>query len=190
MHIGIADHLGWAVAVTATRDHEVVDRQRIDLVEPSVRVAPIHHEGGTWAQHGSRHVDDATLAALVTTVRESATRATRHSLDRLAADLPSCVVSISLRDITVNLPDDIAVLRRPPYESRADAIMYRQVIADVAGSMGWEVHIYDARTVLTQAASLLGTRTDDVLSGPRARWGPPWTKDHRVALAAAVVAGR
>jgi hypothetical protein len=27
-----------------------------------------------------------------------------------------------------------------------------------------------------------------VLHGPRARLGPPWTKDHRTALAATVVA--
>jgi hypothetical protein len=34
---------------------------------------------------------------------------------------------------------------------------------------------------------VLGERTDDVLRGPRARLGPPWTKDHRVALAATIV---
>jgi hypothetical protein len=30
MRLGIADHLGWAVAVTASSDHEVVDRRRIE----------------------------------------------------------------------------------------------------------------------------------------------------------------
>ena len=36
----------------------------------------------------------------------------------------------------------------------------------------------------------LGPRADDVLNGPRHRLGPPWTKDHRVALAATVVCGQ
>jgi len=43
--------------------------------------------------------------------------------------------------------------------------------------------------VVDQAVGLLGERADDVLQGPRARLGPPWTKDHRTALAAAIVVG-
>jgi hypothetical protein len=39
--VGIVDHLGWAVAVTASADHEVVDRRRIELIEPGVTAAPI-----------------------------------------------------------------------------------------------------------------------------------------------------
>ena len=36
MRVGIAHHFGWAIAVTATADHRVVDRRRIELVEPGV----------------------------------------------------------------------------------------------------------------------------------------------------------
>ena len=39
------------------------------------------------------------------------------------------------------------------------------------------------------SARLLAGRADAVLHGPRATLGPPWTKDHRVALAATIVAG-
>jgi hypothetical protein len=66
--------------------------------------------------------------------------------------------------------------------------MYRQELAELADARGWEVHAYDAKAVLDQAASILGERADEVLNGPRATMGPPWTKDHRVALAAAIVA--
>jgi hypothetical protein len=44
VRLGIADHLGWAVAVTASADHEVVDRRRIELIEPGLSQAPIHYE--------------------------------------------------------------------------------------------------------------------------------------------------
>jgi hypothetical protein len=36
---------------------------------------------------------------------------------------------------------------------------------------------------------MLDGRADDVLHGPRATLGAPWTKDHRTALAATIVAG-
>jgi hypothetical protein len=75
-----------------------------------------------------------------------------------------------------------------PYESRADAIMYRHLLAELAHARGWEVHCYDARQVEGQAAYRLGDRADEVLRGPRAALGPPWTRDHRVALAATVMA--
>jgi hypothetical protein len=91
VRVGIADHLGWAVAVAAAADHGVVDRRRIELVEPGVSAAPIHY--------------------------------------------------------------------------------------------------YVAKRVEAQAAELLGERADEVLRGPRTTLGPPWTKDHRMALAATVVAG-
>ena len=120
--------------------------------------------------------------------RASAARAVAAALAELAASLPAPVVSLSLRTWPADFPGDIAVQVRPPYEARADAIMYRQVLDGAARDRGWEVHAYDAKAVLTQAAAALGERAVDVLDGPRARLGPPWTKDHRVALAATVVA--
>jgi hypothetical protein len=180
VRLGVADHLGWAVAVTAAADHAVVDRRRIELIEPGVSPAPIHYQRG--------RLDVAATAALVATARASVLRTCSAALDDLAGTLPAPVVSISLRFWPSDFPDDIAVQRRAPYEARADAIMYRHLLADLARERGWEVHCYDARHVEAQAAGMLGDRAEEVLRGPRATLGPPWTKDHRVALAATVVA--
>jgi hypothetical protein len=181
VRLGIADHLGWAIAVTASADHEVVDRRRIDLVEPGTSAAPIHYK--------SRHLDVAATAALVAKVRTSVVRATSAALDEISTALPAPVRSISLRAWPLDFPEDIAVQRRAPYEARADAIMYRQELSELAHARGWEVHLYDAKLVVDQAARMLAERADEVLHGPRAAIGPPWTRDHRVALAAAIVAG-
>jgi hypothetical protein len=182
MRLAIADHFGWAVAVTASADHEVVDRRRIELIEPGVSAAPIHYE--------SRRLDVAATAALVAKARASVNRVTSAALDELAAALPAPVVSISLRTWPLDFPDDIAVQRRAPYEARADAIMYRRELAELAHARGWEVHLYDAKAVIHQAVSRLGERAaEDVLQRPRARLGAPWTKDHRIALAATILAG-
>jgi hypothetical protein len=183
MRLGIAHHLGWAVAVTASADHRVVDRRRIELVEAGLPAAPIHHRAG-------KLLDDDATAKLVATVRASAARVASASLDRLAAAVPEPIVSMSLRAWPPDFPTDIAIQRRVPYEGRADSVMYRQVLAELARARGWDVHLYEAKDVEREAAGILGDRADAVLRGPRAAWGPPWGKDQRTALAATVVAGR
>jgi hypothetical protein len=67
--------------------------------------------------------------------------------------------------------------------------MYRHVLAELAHARGWRVHRYHAKEVVGQAVSMLEGRADEVLQGPRATLGPPWTKDHRMALAATIVGG-
>ena len=181
MRLGVADHLGWAIAVTASADHEVVDRRRIELIEPGLTSAPIHYE--------SRRLDVAATAALVAKVRASAGRATSAALDEIETALPVPVRTISLRALPLDFPDEIAIQRRAPYEARADAIMYRQELSELARARGWEVHFYDAKSVVGQAASILAELADEVLQGPRATLGPPWTKDHQIALAATIMAG-
>jgi hypothetical protein len=181
VRLGIADHLGWAVAVTASADYEVVDRRRIELVEPGMSAAPIHYDG-------HRH-DVAGMAALVSQVRASVVRAASAALDDIAAALPEPVVSMSLRVWPPDFPDDIGVQLRAPYEARADAIMYRQILADLAHARGWKVHFYNAKQVVPQAVAILADRADEILHGPRTTLGPPWTKDHRTALAATIVGG-
>ncbi len=167
--------------MTVSEDHEVVDRRRIALIEPGISPAPIHYE--------SARLDVAATAELVADARASIARAASAALDDLAASLPAPVLSISLRTWPHDFPDDIAVQRRAPYESRADAIMYRQELSELAHARDWEIHLYDAKAVEGQAAAMLGERAGEVLHGPRATLGPPWTQDHRVALAAAIVAG-
>jgi hypothetical protein len=179
VRVGIADHLGWAVAVTVSSDYEVVDRRRIALIEPGMPAAPIE---------GCR-LDLAATVELVAQVRASVLRAASAALDELATALPEPIVSMSLRAWSLDFPEDIAIQRRAPYNARADGVMYRQVLAELGHARGWEVHLYNAKEVVGQAVSMLADRADEVLNGPRMTMGPPWTKDHRMALAATVVAG-
>src|SRR5690606_10628620 len=104
MRLGIAHHLGWAVAVTATDDHDVVDRRRIELIEGDLPAAPVHHVGGPHELHRSGPpIGDDELVALVSEVRDAVHRATRTALDQLETDLNEPVSSISVRE----WPDDI-----------------------------------------------------------------------------------
>ena len=189
MRLGIAHHFGWAVAVTASASHDVIDRRRIELIEPGWPAAPIHHSGGKHLLHrAGEPLDDDGLAKLVADVRASVTRAASAALDALEATLPESIASISLRGWPVDFPQDIAVQRRAPYESRADSVMYCDVLAELAHDRGWAVHRYNPKDVEDLAIRILGERAGTVLHGPRTALGPPWTKDHRMALAATILA--
>ena len=131
----------------------------------------------------------AATAALVEQVRASVVRASSAALDELAAALPAPITSISMRTWPSDFPRDLEVQLRSPWEARADAVMYRQVLAEIASSHGWEIRPYEAKTIVGEAEASLGDRADDVLRGPRTRLGPPWTKDHVTALAATVALG-
>ena len=181
MRLGIADHLGWAIAVTASAGHEVADRRRIELIEPGISPAPIHYE--------SRRLDVAATATLVARrVRPSVGRRQLHGMSsQLRRSAP--VVSISLRAWPPDFPDDIEA--QPPARAlrgpgRRDHVPPGALRA--AHARGWHVHLYDAKAVVDQAISVLAERADEVLQGPRTTLGPPWTRDHRIALAATVVA--
>jgi hypothetical protein len=188
VRLGIAHHLGWAVAVVASADHKVIERRRIELVEPGLPLAPIHHQGGPHLLHRTgTPLDDDALANLVTRVRASARRATSTALDEIERLVPEHITTISLRAWPADFPEDITTQRRVPYESRADSVMYCQVLAELASDRGWVVHVFDARSVEAEAACILGTRANAVLRGPRATLGPPWSRDHRTALAATVI---
>ena len=85
---------------------------------------------------------------------------------RSTSSRPRCprpIVSISLRAWPPDFPDDIAVQRRSPYEARADAIMYRQVLVELAHARDWQVHFYDAKDVI-------GPPTASSASGPTRCW--------------------
>src|SRR4029079_14493096 len=100
-------------------------------------------------------------AALVEQVRESSRRVASASLDRLVAALPASIVSMSLRGWPDDFPDDIATQRRVPYEARADSVMYRQVLADLARARGWDVHFYEAKDVAVRTGGETRVRTGE-----------------------------
>jgi hypothetical protein len=189
MRLGRAHHYGWAVAVTASTDYRVVDRRRIELIEPGVPPAPIHHLGGPHLLHRLEEpLDDHRLAALVADVRASVVRAASRALDELGTAFAEPIDMISLRAWPADFPEGIAVQRRVPYESRADSVMYCKVVAELARERGWMVRTYNAKSVEDDARRILGERANEVLRGPGTVLGPPWSKDHRMALAATIVA--
>lgn len=175
---GVYDHGGWA-AVVCIADDIVLDRRRIELIEPGLPKHPHHHEGQT--------LPIAEGFALVERVRASATLCARSALD----ELPAGVGAIAIRK-RPTLPPTVAE-RITNYRAQnvADSAMYRDVITDAAKTQGWLVCQYDVKTVFAEAAKALGLEDISVRMKEIGKSiGPPWQKDHKLATAATIVAAK
>ena len=178
--VGVSDHGGWAVLVTAARDGTLLDRRRVELVADDLPGLPHHHDGQRL------RMDDAVK--LVRRVRISAERHAARALDAVAAAVPH-IHGIALRTCPP-LPRTIAE-RITDHRARnvADWVMYREALEKAAQLRGWSVHWFDAKGVFRAASrALLIEDFDAYFLGMRRALGPPWNNDHKIALAAAVVA--
>lgn len=179
--IGVSDHGGWAVLVTATPDGKILDRRRVELVDDTLPALPHHHQGQMLP------IDDAVV--LVERVRASAELHAARALDAVTAAVPH-VRGIALR-ARQPLPPTIAE-RLTDYRARnvADWVMYREALASAATVRGRAVYWFDAKTVGEAAARALRVaRFDAHFLQIRKAVGPPWSGDHKLALAGAIVAG-
>ncbi|MCZ7682841.1 MAG: hypothetical protein M5U28_30200 [Sandaracinaceae bacterium] len=181
--VGVADHGGWAILVTVGQRGAVLDRRRVELVEAGLPAMPHHHE--------AQSLPIERAVALVERVAASAGRCAKEALDRLVSELPARVEGVALRARPA-LPDTIAErIRSYRAQCVADWVMYREALAGAARARSWSVRWYDAKTVSAEAAKTLGEEDiATLLEAPREVLGPPWQKDHRVAMAAAIVASR
>ena len=178
--IGVSDHGGWAVLVTVARDGTFLDRRRVELVDDSLPGLPHHHEGQLLP------IDAAV--DLVERVRVSAERHAVLALDAVATVVPR-ILGIALRSCP-QLPPTIAE-RIKDYRARnlADWVMYRKALASAAEARDWPIHWYDAKKVLGLASRALHVENFDAhFLQLRAAVGPPWNKDHKLAMAAAIAA--
>jgi len=179
--VGAADHGGWAVLITVARGGTLIDRRRVELIDAGLPNLPHHHDG--------QGLPIGEAVALVERVRRSANACAAACLDALAASLPVTVEGIALRTCPP-LPGTVAE-RITDYRAQcvADWVMYREALAKAAGARGWFVEWYDAKCVFDAAAKALGRKSiDGLLAETGETLGPPWQKDHKMAMAAAIAA--
>lgn len=178
-HVGVFDHWGWAVLVTVRSDGKLIDRRRVELVDATLPKFPHHHE--------ALALPVVAGVALVERVARSAQREARLALEALESSVPSPIVGLALRACPP-LPATIAE-RLADYRAQnvADSVLYREALALAARARGWSVYWYEAKTVSSQAARALGgSDIEALLQRTGAALGPPWQKDHKLAMAAAI----
>jgi hypothetical protein len=179
--IGVSDHSGWAVLVTATSDGTLLDRRRVELIASGLPKLPHHHEAQKLP------LEDALN--LIERVRMSAERHATLALEALAIAVSSRIQGIAIRECPPLPPTIAERLTNYRAQNVADTVMYRMALAGAAEARGWAVHWYQRKKVLDTARDALHVADLDAYSlDVRKSIGPPWTNDHKVAMAAAVVA--
>ena len=179
--VGVSDHWGWGVLVTLGPEATLLDRRRVELVGSGLPKYPYHHDAQQLP------LDEAE--ALIARVADSARACAGACFEALAASVSVPIVTIALR-VSPALPATVAE-RLSNYQARnvADSVLYRDALARAATARGWRVHYFDARNVASRAASALGRRSiQELVESTGAALGPPWQKDHKLAMAAALAA--
>jgi hypothetical protein len=169
------------VLVTVAGDGTLLDRRRVELVDEDLPKIPHHSEG--------QGLPLRQAVALVQRVRASAERHAKLGLDAVAMTVPGRILGVALRQCP-ELPPTIAErIKDYRAQNNADWVMYRQALAGAAEARGWAVHWYDAKKVFDAASEALRIEDLDAhFLQLRKSIGPPWGKDHKVAMAAAIVA--
>lgn len=177
--VGVSDHGGWAIFVTVASDGKLLDRRRVELVDQDLPKIPHHSEG--------QRLPIEEAVALVERVRGSAERHAKLVLHVMEMALPGRIHGVAIRQCPV-LPATIAE-RIKDYRAQnvADWVMYRKALAAAAEARGWDVHWYEAKKVFAAATEALHIEDlDAYFLRLRKSIGPPWSHDHKLAMAAAI----
>ena len=177
--IGVSDHGGWAVLVTVAPDGTLLDRRRVELVGEGLPKLPYHSEGQRLP------LDQAV--ELVERVRVSAERHAVLAWDAVTLAVPR-ILGVALRKCPPLPPTIAERIKDYHAQNNADWVMYRQALASAAEARGWPVNWYDAKKVLGAAGLALGIENLEAhFLQVRKAIGPPWDKDYKLAMAAAIV---
>jgi hypothetical protein len=152
----------------------------VELVGEGLPKIPHHSEGQGLP------LDEAV--ELVERVRVSAERHAVLALDAVTTAVPR-ILGVALRKCQPLPPTTAERIKDYRAQNVADWVMYRKALASAAEARGWPVYWYDAKSILETARQVLRVENLDAhFLKVRRVAGPPWDKDHKLAMAAAIVA--
>ncbi len=177
--IGISDHWGWAVLMTVASDGTLLDRRRVELIDKGLPAYPYHHDA-----QGLPSTEAEQLVKRVTAAVELQANQVLAAMDR---EFQARIAGIALRKCPP-LPATIAERLNDYFaQNNADSVMYRQALAHAAAARGWRVDWFEARQVFAAASAVLQVAdVEDHFKQVKHAIGSPWTKDHKLAMAAAI----
>ena len=186
--LGVADHGGWAVCVTVAASRGVpvvVDRRRIETIEPGVPSQPYHHD--------TVGMPRASAERLVARVRASVLRTTFERMKELRAELqpPYTIVAMTLRVPPLSFVPVTVAEAHQSYNvtCRADGMMYHDALSIAARRLKLEVEQHERGEEVARAAGRLDVSVEALehfLERAGAAVDRPWQKEHRLAAAAAI----
>ena len=187
--IGIEDHYAWAnlVSVTTSGPNEIVlDRRRVELLDPKLAASPYHHE--------TLQMPLSEAEKLVRDVKTSASKRAKAALSSLIGELaPAKCRGIAIRVPPLpDLPATVAEVHANTWiTNRADGMIYHQALTQAAAQLNLRVFYFEKDNVLEVAAQARGKSPRDLerqLKALGTTLGPPWRRGHVVACAGAILA--
>ncbi|HEX6755040.1 MAG TPA: hypothetical protein VF109_03745 [Mycobacteriales bacterium] len=184
--LGFTPHSGWAAAVAVAggpADPVVLDRRRLLLTDRELPCQPYHEAAG---------LDPAVAAELVAEAYLTAAAQAERGVGRLAGDLAAAgheATAAAVVAATGSVREDLplpAVLAAHARLHAAEGELFRDVLLDAATARGLAVSLLSPRQVAAAGRGLLGPDRLTALGRPL---GPPWTRDHKDAVVAALLAG-
>jgi hypothetical protein len=176
--VGFRPHSGWAVAIVAALGPVVVGRHRLDLPGPA---QPYHEAVGLPADEAAELVGAATRAAYGLAVAGVRVLADGH-------DVAGVAIVAGAGTVREDVPLARALAAHATLHA-AEGELYRDALAEAADALGLPVTLVAPRETAALGRRVLGCDEEDLrarLTALGRPLGPPWTRDHKDALVAAL----
>ena len=189
--IGFRTHSGWAAAVVlggSVESPEVIDRRRIELVEPGTPggVQPYHSARELPFPQAEKFIQGAIMSADLAALR--AVRFLAVQMAKLDQQIKTCgIVLASGRP----LPSLEVTLRSHPMVHTAEGELYRAAIAHAAKRCGWPCLRIPERELYQHASAALRipeTKLKARITEMGDAVGSPWSADEKCATVIAWLA--
>ena len=192
--LGLKSHSGWAALVVlgaAEGDWHVIDRRRVELVEPADAqwAKQPYHAAENLRPEAARDLVERGMAS----ARQIAAREVRAAVQRTRAkkhEIVACAVLVGdpMPDWSV---DEILSVHFRMH--KAEGALFQDVLGAAARACRVTLAAIPLKELAAQARAAFGPRTSRVLAQIASLGksvGPPWGKDQKeAALAAAIVLG-
>jgi hypothetical protein len=181
--IGFRLHTGWSMLVAVAAGEEglrVLHRCRVELLPP---------RRGRFVYHEAAELPLPDADKLIESIRRIANDTARTAIRSAITNLKVTGACITTGSATV--PADLAaVLSSHPRIHAAEGALYASVIASACEHLGIPLITVRECDVWSRASADAGVSEDALRAGieaVRKTLGPPWTADHKIATAAALV---
>jgi hypothetical protein len=176
--LGFRPHSGWAVGVVVGLGPVVVSRHRLDL--PG-QTQPYHDAVGLPAAEAEALIAAATAAAYEQAIAAVAGLAPGH-------DVVGAAIVAGAGTVREDVPLARALSAHAMLHA-AEGELYRDALADAADALGLPVTLVPPRETPALGRRVLGCDEEDLrirLTELGRPFGPPWTRDHKDAVVAAL----
>ena len=181
--IGFRLHTGWAMVVAVAAEAgtmKILRRGRIELLPPGQN---------RFVYHQAAELPLAEAERLIESVRSSAEAAARIAIKTAIENLTATRACIPLGSASV--PAQLAaVLQSHARIHTAEGALYCGAVASACEHLAIPLLTVRERDVWSLAAASLATSEQELkvrIDAVRGALGPPWTADHKIAAAAALI---